>query len=148
MRLETVEIKTRAENRFGFVDLSDDLTRAIKDAAVTNGLAIAMCRHTTCTLLINEWEAGVLEDLVRRIEEVVPQQIYYAHDDFGKRTQNLVPDERENGPAHVAQILLGGASQSIPVAGGEPALGRWQRLILLELDDPKDRAITFLVLGD
>ena len=31
--------------------------------------------------------------------------------------------------------------------GGEPSLGTWQRLMLLELDEPKDRTVTFQVMG-
>jgi thiamine phosphate synthase YjbQ (UPF0047 family) len=45
-------------------------------------------------------------------------------------------------------MLLGGSSHAIPVTGGEPALGRWQRLLLLELDEPKERRVVFHVFGD
>ena len=30
---------------------------------------------------------------------------------------------------------------------GEPAFGTWQRLIFFEMDEPKDRTITFHVFG-
>jgi thiamine phosphate synthase YjbQ (UPF0047 family) len=33
------------------------------------------------------------------------------------------------------------------VSGGEPVFGRWQRLLLLELDEPKDRDVVFHVFG-
>jgi thiamine phosphate synthase YjbQ (UPF0047 family) len=44
-------------------------------------------------------------------------------------------------------MLLSATSQAIPVAAGEPMLGRWQRLILFEMDEPKDRRIVFHVFG-
>ena len=75
----------------------------------------------------------------------MPKDGYYAHDDFTLRTQNLVDDERRNGPAHVATIVLGGTSHAIPFVDGEPKLGRWQRLYLLELDEPKPRVVSFHV---
>jgi thiamine phosphate synthase YjbQ (UPF0047 family) len=31
---------------------------------------------------------------------------------------------------------------------GEPAFGTWQRLIFFEMDEPKDRVITFQIFGD
>ena len=37
---------------------------------------------------------------------------------------------------------------AIPVLAGEPALGQWQRLILLELDEPKERQVLFHVFGE
>ena len=79
----------------------------------------------------------------------VPDDVYFAHDDMERRTQNLQEaHERQNGHAHVKQMLLSATSHSIPVAAGEPLLGRWQRLLFLELDDPKERQIMFHVIGE
>ncbi len=148
MRATTVSIQVRPERRLDVIDLTDDLRRAIKDAGVTDGCAVAFCAHTTCALLINEWEDGALDDLRRRLDALVPGGIYYAHDDLDRRTQNLQEaHERENGRSHVAQMLVGGTSHAIPVGAGEPLFGRWQRLLLLELDEPKDRDVVFHVFG-
>jgi secondary thiamine-phosphate synthase enzyme len=148
VKATTQTIQVRPEARLGFVDLTDDLRRAIKDSGVTEGCAVAFSSHTTCALLINEWEDGVLDDLRTRIEAIVPGDIYYAHDDLERRTQNLQEaHERENGRSHVTQMIVGGTSHAIPVTSGEPMLGRWQRLLLLELDEPKDRDIVFHVFG-
>jgi secondary thiamine-phosphate synthase enzyme len=141
-------IETKAETKFGFVDLTSELVDAIRTAGIDVGLAVAFCRHTTCSLLINEWEDGALEDLQRRGLELVPTDVYYAHDDMTRRTQNLQSEkEPANGQAHVLQALVGGTSQLVPVIGGRPALGRWQRLVLLELDDPRPREIVFTILS-
>jgi secondary thiamine-phosphate synthase enzyme len=143
----TFEI-TPAE-RFAYVDLTDELRRAVKDSGVTDGVAVAFCPHTTCALLINEWEDGAMEDFRGRLEALVPDDTYYAHDDLERRTQNLAePHERQNGHAHVKQMLLGATSHAIPVAAGEPMLGRWQRLLLVELDDPHDRQVVLHVFGE
>jgi secondary thiamine-phosphate synthase enzyme len=143
----TFATTVHAERRLGFVDLTESLEAAISNARLSEGLCIAFSRHTTCGLLINEWEDGAQEDLIRRLDVLVPEGAYYAHDDMDRRTQNLVEDERANGRAHVLQMLIGGNSQVVPVAGGIPLLGRWQRLFLLELDEPKERSIVFQSLG-
>jgi secondary thiamine-phosphate synthase enzyme len=149
VKSSTVTIEILPERRHSFVDLTDDLRRAIKDAGVTDGCAVAFCAHTTCALLINEWEEGALQDFRHRVEALVPTEVYYAHDDLERRTQNLQEGhERANGQAHVTQMLLGATSHAIPVMAGEPALGQWQRLLLLELDEPKSRQIVFHVFGD
>jgi secondary thiamine-phosphate synthase enzyme len=145
----TLTIQVVPEARLAFVDLTDELRRAIKDSGVTDGCAVAFCAHTTCALLINEWEDGALDDFRRRLESLVPGDLYYAHDDLERRTQNLQEGhERANGRSHVAHMLLGGGSHAIPVAGGEPMFGAWQRLLLVELDEPKERQIVFHVFGD
>ncbi|HYU56593.1 MAG TPA: secondary thiamine-phosphate synthase enzyme YjbQ [Actinomycetota bacterium] len=149
MRSQTTEIRVLPERRLDIVDLTDDLRRAIKDGGITDGVAIAFCRHTTAVLVVNEWEDGALQDLRARVEALVPADVYYAHDDLERRTQNLdEAHERANGRAHVAAMLLGGTSQVIPIAGGEPVLGTWQRLLLIELDQPKDRVVSLQILGE
>jgi secondary thiamine-phosphate synthase enzyme len=149
MRSVTTTIEVAASARYTYLDLTEDLERAIKDSGVTEGAAIAFCAHTTCALLINEWEVGALEDLRNRMIHLVPDDVYYAHDDLARRTQNLDEShERRNGPAHVKAMMLSGSSHAIPVSAGEPMLGRWQRLILFEMDEPKDRQVVFHVFGE
>jgi secondary thiamine-phosphate synthase enzyme len=149
VRSTKLTIQARADERNEFVDLTDDLRRAVKDSGVTDGFAVVFCAHTTCALLINEWEDGALDDFRRHLCGMVPHEgVYFAHDDFAIRTQNLHEDERKNGHAHVKAMLLSATSHAIPVADGEPALGQWQRLLLMELDDPKDRQVLVHVFGE
>ena len=148
MKSATSTVTVEASNRYGFLDLTDDLRRAVKDSGVTDGAAIAFCGHTTCALLINEWEDGALADFRRHLTDLVPHDgIYYQHDDFEIRTQNMHEDERANGHAHVKAMLLSATSHAIPVVAGEPAFGTWQRLILFEMDEPKPRTVTLQVFG-
>jgi secondary thiamine-phosphate synthase enzyme len=149
VRSATTTIDISAPERYAFSDLTDELRRAVKDSGVTDGAVIAFCSHTTCALLINEWEDGALADFRKHLTDLVPHEgVYYAHDDFDVRTQNMNEGERENGHAHVKAMLLSATSHAIPVGGGEPVFGRWQRLILFEMDEPKPRQITFHVFGE
>ena len=148
MKSATTTVTVAASERYAYLDLTEDLERAIKDAGVTDGAVIAFCEHTTCALLINEWEDGALADFRRRVTGMIPDaDVYYEHDDFAIRTQNMHEDERANGHAHVKAMLLSATSHAIPVVAGAPGLGTWQRLIFFEMDEPKDRRITFHVFG-
>ncbi|HEY7756460.1 MAG TPA: secondary thiamine-phosphate synthase enzyme YjbQ [Actinomycetota bacterium] len=149
MTTATTTAEISAPARYSYVDLTEELERAIKDSGVTDGVAVAFCAHTTAVLLLNEWEDGALEDFRARMLHLVPEDVYYAHDDLTRRTQNLEEShERRNGQAHVKAMLLSASSHAIPVSGGVPMLGRWQRLILFEMDDPKARQIVFHVTGE
>ncbi|MBI2238187.1 MAG: YjbQ family protein [Actinobacteria bacterium] len=149
MKSRTTTIDVPAMERYSYLDLTEELQRAIKDSGVTEGAAVAFCAHTTAALLINEWEEGALEDFQRRVQTLVPEDVYYAHDDMKRRTQNLDEGhERQNGHSHVKAMLLSATSHAIPVSAGEPMLGRWQRLILFEMDEPKERQVTFHVFGE
>ena len=105
MKSSTTTIEVYATDRYEFLDVTDELLRAIKDSGVTDGAAIAYCAHTTCALLINEWEDGAMADFRRALTEMVPDQgVYYAHDDFDVRTQNMHEDERKNGEKKVQEL--------------------------------------------
>ena len=136
-----------APARYSAVDLTDEIVSLVDAAPVSNGFALAFCMHTTCSLVINEWEDGALEDFAVALARLFPPADYYAHDDLSRRTQNLLPDERKNGAAHVGQMVIGGTSQVLPIVDGHLVLGRWQRLFLWELDRPKPRTVLFQVWG-
>src|SRR4029079_6016536 len=157
MKTSTSTIEVSAPSRDTYLDLTEDLQRAIKDSGVTEGMVVAFCAHTTCALLINEWEDGAQEDFRNLLHGLVPEDRYYAHDDLDRRTQNLAEShERRNGHAHAKATPLSARSPHVvsgrvpakaflrpasspasPVVGGEPAFGRGQRLILFEMDEPK-----------
>jgi len=113
-------------------------------------MALVYSPHTTCAVLINERERGFIEDFREFLEELVPADRPYRHDDLSVRTENLDEDPHDvpNGWAHVRHSLLGSASQAIPVAEGRLLLGRWQRIFLVELDRGRERRVMIQVLGE
>lgn len=138
--------RVTAARRLDCIDLTPAAERFVLEREIVEGLFIAFCTHTTCSLLVNEWEEGAHEDFARTVGELFPPGAYYVHDDLTRRTQNLVPDERENGHAHLAQMVVGGTTQLIPISSGRLTLGEWQRLFLVEFDEPKERTIVFQAL--
>ena len=118
--------------------------------------------HTTCTLLLQEDEPGLMIDLFDRLDIIAPPSkpisvqdsmafiregeyrkamAYYRHDDLEIRTVNLEEgtDERRNGHAHVRASLVGQPFLTIEVANYKLKLGRWQQVLLLDFDDLQDR---------
>ena len=145
--LRTVRVRTAAP--FAVADLTDDFFPTVLESRIIDGSAIACRAHTTCALLINEDEEGALLNLTARLTALIPTEIEYAHDDAARRARSSrEARERKNGHAHVAQMIVGGTSHAIPIQGGRPMLGRWQRLLLLELDEPRNRSVPFQVFGE
>lgn len=103
-----------------------DITRAIagwqRESGISEGLLTLLCRHTSASLLIQENAAReVRSDLVSWLDRIAPEGPFYAHDDEG-------PDDM---PAHLKATLTG-VNLSIPVIGGQMALGTWQGIYLAE----------------
>jgi secondary thiamine-phosphate synthase enzyme len=147
MTVVGAEIMVRAESRLQCVDITDEVAGVVLGSGVGEGCCVVYCTHTTCAVLVNEWEDGALEDLARQLDLLFPPGAYYAHDDMTLRTQNVQPGERANGHSHLAQMVMGSTSQTVPVTRRELWLGRWQRIFLIELDEPKDRSLYVQVMG-
>ena len=119
MRSLTTNLQLTPTCRHDIIDVTDELERAVKDSGVTEGCIVAFCAHTTATLVLGEWEDGLLEDFRKRLLDLAPPDIYYAHDDLSRRTQNIGDwEEPINGHSHIAHMIMGGSSHTIPVGAG------------------------------
>jgi secondary thiamine-phosphate synthase enzyme len=127
--------------------MTEDVRSTVARSGVRHGQATIFSPHTTCAVLINESETGFLNDLRRLLGATVPDDAYYEHDDHELRTENLQEDEYINGHAHCRQALMGATSVTIPVVEGELVLGRWQRVMFAELDQPRARRVVIHAQG-
>ena len=93
-----------------------------------DGVCHLFTQHTTCALTILTNEAGIAEDLVTVLHDLVPQVDTYVH------------DRADHVRAHVLSALVG-PSVSVPVRGGRLGLGEFQRIVLLEFEGPRTRTI-------
>ncbi len=145
VRTEVLHFRTEGSN--DVVDITDVARDVLARSGVRHGQLTVYVPHTTTTVVINEAEAGFLNDYRRRLEALVPTDLYYEHDDWELRTENLQEDELVNGPAHVRQVLVGGASSAVPVVDCELLLGQWQRILVIELDQARDRRVIIHAQG-
>lgn len=128
-----------------FVDITNEVAQAVASAGLRDGTVTIFSRHTTAGIAINEAEPLLLEDMRRLLEGLAPPG-GYDHDNFEIRTVNMTPDERANGHAHCQRLFVG-ASETVPVLDGHLALGRWQRIFLVELDGPRRREVLIQGVG-
>jgi secondary thiamine-phosphate synthase enzyme len=132
-----VRVRRATTRPFELIDLTDDVAAAVAASGIAEGIVQAFCPHTSCGLAITEFEDGLHEDFERVLEALAPVAGPWAHDDMGRRYQNLEPDERRNGWSHIRGLLATSPSVSAPILGGALGLGQWQRLFLVELDGPR-----------
>jgi len=130
-------------------DITDEVKAIVAQSGVVEGVCCVYSPHTTCCVRVNEFEAGFFEDFARLLRRLIPDETYYAHDDWDRRTENISPEGVEigNGHAHCMSMLLGSAGESIPVAEGELSLGQWQRVLFVELDRERERRWLVKVVG-
>ena len=122
-------------------DLTEPVREAVHKLGIGAGIALVNTQHTTCALFVNEYQDALLGDLVGLMERLVPERAGYRHDD-----PRVSDCERGNAHAHLRAALLG-RSLALSVDDGEVVLGRYQSIILAELDGPRVREIAIQVIG-
>src|SRR5688572_22145548 len=140
----TIRIDT--EHPTQFIDLTSDLERFVASSGIQSGLLNVQSLHTTVAIVVNEHEPLLLTDIAGLLERVAPEDATYRHDNLTLRTANCVLGEPPNGHSHCRAVLLG-STAALNVVNGRLKLGRWQRVFLVELDGPRARDISLLLLG-
>ena len=139
-----VETSTAPE----FVDITDRVVESLRESQIRNGCAVVFSRHTTAAITIQENEPLLLNDMASLVERLVPRTARYGHNDFSIRTVHMEEEECPNGHSHCQHLILG-SSETIPVVDGALALGQYQRVFVVELDDAKmiPREVLVQVMG-
>jgi len=111
-----------------------DITNRVNETlpADAEGVCTVFVKHTTAGVVVNEGERRLLGDLADGLELLV--------DDKGWQHDAL----DGNADSHIRAMLVG-ASETIPVEGGELQLGRWQSVLFIDCDGPRTRTVDVLV---
>ena len=139
VRAETIVVNTA--DRIELTDLTDRVMTLVQESGVREGVASMWSMHTTCALFINEAQRALHADIKRFLEHVVARDLDWMHND-----PNHSDCDRMNADSHLRAMLLG-HSLTMQITGGEIALGQWQRLLMAELDGPRERSIRVQIMG-
>ena len=128
-----LNIKTHAPAEFQ--DITDRVNDAISKSGVEEGICLVFVPHTTAGITINEHaDPDVAEDIIARLEAMVPKQAGYKHGEG-------------NSAAHIKASMIGSSVTAI-VQYGELALGTWQGIFFCEFDGPRNREVHIKVISD
>ena len=98
MRLFNDEIRVTTTARTDIIDLTPQVTQALKRSSIHEGFVTLFIPGSTAALTTIEFETGVMNDLRKAIEKMAPENAYYEHNErWGDG----------NGYSHVRAALLG-----------------------------------------
>jgi secondary thiamine-phosphate synthase enzyme len=122
----------------GFIDLTAEVAKFVRDAQAREGAVTLFIRHTSASLTIQEnADPSVLDDLMTALDRAAPENAGWTHDTEG-------PDDM---PAHI-RTMLTATSLQVPVLDGDLALGTWQAIYLIEhRARPHQREIVLQFIG-
>jgi secondary thiamine-phosphate synthase enzyme len=135
----TETISLSAKGFTDVIDITGSVSTVAERSGIRSGIVTVFCQGSTGALTTIEYESGVINDLRRAIEKIVPSNVPYEHD---KRWGD------GNGFSHVRAALMK-PSLTVPVLQGRLALGTWQQIVFLDFDNRKRRReIIVQVVGD
>jgi secondary thiamine-phosphate synthase enzyme len=136
MNIKFKEIVINTKKRREVIDITEEVEKFVSESKINNGICLVYSKHATSAIIINENESGLLEDIIRKINEDYPIEKEWLH--------NRIDD---NADAHLASTFIG-PSVTIPIKDGKLCLGTWQSIFFLELDGPRiGRKVIIEVLG-
>jgi len=132
---ETVSIEPRGP---GLHDVTGQVRRVVAAAGLRTGLVNVCVLHTSASLVVQEnADPAVRRDLQRFLARIAPEDADYEHDTEGA----------DDMPSHIRAALTRTA-ETLPVSGGDLALGTWQAIYLWEhRRAPHQRSLVVTVWG-
>lgn len=135
----TLDFKT--SERVELRSITRDIAAFVEQTPIRDGVAQISSLHTTAGLMLNEVQGALLADMTNLFEQLIPQSVYYKHND-----PMLSDCDRRNADAHLRSVVVG-LSLSIPIVDGQLKLGTWQNVLLTEFDGPNSRKVHVQVMG-
>src|SRR5262245_41468382 len=99
-----------------------------------SGVCHLLVRHTTAALTTSDLDPGTDLDMLDAFEAMVPK-LRYRH-----------PHDPGHVPDHILSALIG-TSVNLPFERGRLLLGTWQRVVLVELDGPRERQMAASIMA-
>ncbi|MBT3031976.1 MAG: secondary thiamine-phosphate synthase enzyme YjbQ [Candidatus Thiodiazotropha sp. (ex Lucina pensylvanica)] len=130
---------------FEVCDITEQVESVVRESGVLEGTIAITSLHTTCAISVNENEERLFEDIRNFLLTIASPEGSYKHNDLHLRI-NIPPDEPENAHAHLIAMILGNG-ETVPLHDGALVLGRYQSILFLEMDGPRERTCTVQVVG-
>ena len=124
-------LKIRTQKKREIIDITDEIEKSLPESS---GICVVHVLHTTAAVTTADLDPGTDLDMLDAFEAMIPK-LKYRH-----------PHNPAHVPDHILSSLIG-PSVSLPVEKRELLLGEWQRVVLVELDGPRDRNLTVTFLA-
>ncbi|MDQ2714963.1 MAG: secondary thiamine-phosphate synthase enzyme YjbQ [Chloroflexota bacterium] len=124
--MKTITVATRKKDEV--LDITSMVEAQLQEMHAESGVCVVFAAHTTCALTTADLDPGTDQDLLDALRRVLPKMTY-RH-----------PHDPSHAPDHILSAIIG-PSLALPFTRGRLLLGTWQRVILVELDGPRQRTV-------
>jgi secondary thiamine-phosphate synthase enzyme len=138
-RVNSIKLRVRTGSERGFANLTEACRRFVAERAEGgDGLLSVFVPHATAGVMVLELGAGSDDDALVALDRLLPRDDRWRHRH----------GSAGHGADHVLPLLVS-PSLTVPVIGGELALGTWQSIALLDpnADNPERTVLLSFLAG-
>ena len=139
MKIFTDKVDFETKGNCDIIDISKELEKILGKSKIKNGILNVFIAGATGAITTIEYEAGLISDLQNLLKKIAPETGEYGH--------NKTHSDR-NAHSHLRASLLG-PSLTVPVDESKMVLGKWQKIIFVDMDNrPRKREVLIKIIGD
>ncbi len=126
-------------SRRGFVNITREVEKAIKESGVREGLMLVNAMHITASVFINDDESGLHQDYDKWLEHLAPHAptSQYRHNDTGE----------DNADAHLKRQIMG-REVVVAISNGQLDFGPWEQIFYGEFDGRRRKRALIKIIGE
>ena len=125
--------------RMGFVNITPEVEKCLRESGVSEGLCLVNAMHITASVFINDDESGLHQDYARWLEDLAPHEPVsrYLHNRTGE----------DNGDAHLKRQVMG-REVVVAITAGGLDFGHWERIFYGEFDGRRRKRVLVKIIGE
>ena len=129
--MKRISVKTHKKREV--LDITDLIEQELGKSS--SGVCHLLVLHTTAALTTADLDPGTDLDMLDAFEALIPK-LRYRH-----------PHNPAHVPDHILSALIG-TSVTLPFERKKLVLGTWQRVVLIELDGPRERELAMSISAE
>jgi secondary thiamine-phosphate synthase enzyme len=139
MKSHRQELWFEVPSRRGFVNITPEVNRVLRESGVKEGLCLVNAMHITASVFINDDEAGLHQDYDRWLEKLAPHEPVsaYLHNRTGE----------DNGDAHLKRQIMG-REVVVAITQGKLDFGPWEQIFYGEFDGRRRKRVLVKIIGE
>jgi secondary thiamine-phosphate synthase enzyme len=139
MPVETRETSVVGKKDCGIVNITEIVSKEIKNSKIRNGTVTVFCVGSTGAITTMEFEPNLSMDVSEILDKLIPlDKDYHHHETWGDY----------NGGSHLRALLVG-PSLTVPIVEKSLTLGTWQQIVYINFDRiEKVRKIILQIIGE
>jgi len=152
------EIQLSTDHGMSVFDITPQIEAIVEQSGCQEGTVTVLSKHSTLSVSINEMEGRLVDDIRQYFLTLAPPGSPYLHNDLDYRVgppdwpggdeawREFRRTQPVNTHSHLIAMMLG-TSECIPISDGAMKKGKYQSILVVDMDGPKDRGLAVQITG-